>query len=110
MDSRLKIVTQIPLAELWRPDGCVVGSRVGALSISEITDMLKGNSVEFVLADVGEGLQWIPSTDRFNFWKQEAKPHLAEPNSRLKLNAFPGAYCYLASLWEGDVVLLERYH
>jgi hypothetical protein len=53
--------------------------------------------------------------DCYDFWKSEAKPHLAEPTSRAALSGFPDGYCYFASQWENEsvavpIVLLEKHH
>jgi hypothetical protein len=115
MDPQLRKVTQIPLNELWLPAGSVIGPRIRALNRSEISELLRQNGVEFVVANVGEQLQWISAQDCFDFWKNKVKAHLAESTSRIDLDAFPGAYCYTASQWEGEkggtpIVLLERHH
>jgi hypothetical protein len=85
------------------------------LSRSDILELLRTGGVEFVVADVGELLQWVDSHDCFNFWKDEVKPHLVEADSRIELDKFAGGYCYMASEWEDDeigssIVLLERHH
>ena len=115
MDSKLRKVTKIPLEKLWRPNGSVIGQRILMLSRGEISELLKNSQVEFVVADVDHHLQWVAAQDCFYFWKTEVKPHLAEADSRIDLDSFPGAYCYTASQWKGEnagvsIVLLERHH
>jgi hypothetical protein len=56
--------------------------------------------VQFVVVDVGVAPRWIPASECFEFWKNEAKPHLAG-DTKVDLNEFHGGYCYFASQWEG---------
>jgi len=70
--------------------------------------------VQFVIADVGAALRWIPTTECLEFWKDEAKTHLST-ETRAVLDGFPDAYFYLASQWEGPqfeapVIVMERHH
>jgi hypothetical protein len=115
MDSKLRLVTRIPLEELWRADGAYVGRRVRTLDSADVAELLRRGEVEFVVADVGKPLQWIAVNDCFSFWKNEVKPHLAGPDMKLRLDEFPGQYCYRASQWEialsaTPVFLLEKHH
>src|SRR5579871_6608270 len=100
MDLRLRKVVRIPLDELWRVDGKVIGSRERTLGSSKISSLLRKGPIEFVIADVGEPLIWIAVEDCFDFWKAEVKPHLAEANSQIAIEAFPDMYCYIASQWK----------
>src|SRR5689334_6966351 len=97
MDTALKVVTQIPLPELWRDDGFTTTSRVRWLTSDDITSLLRAGRVRFVVADVGASPRWIPLSECYDFWKTEAQPHLAAPKSRASLDDFPGGYCYFAS-------------
>lgn len=115
MDAALRRVTRLPLEELWRPNGMPVGLRLRVLKSNEISQLLRENPVEFVVADVGQQLRWITPRDCYDFWKTEVKLHLAEIGSPILLDTFPNAYCYTASEWDsGDtgipVILLERHH
>jgi hypothetical protein len=70
--------------------------------------------VRFVVADVGKPLEWIPNNQRYDFWKDEVKAHLAAPESKAFLEEFPDEYCYFASEWnsyDGDtIILLSKAH
>jgi hypothetical protein len=70
--------------------------------------------VRFVIADVGEALVWVPNNESYDFWKEEVKPHLAAPESRVHLEEFPDNYCYFASEWksyEGEtIIVLSKAH
>ena len=70
--------------------------------------------MQFVVADLGFALRWIPTNECFHFWKHEAKTHLAT-GTRVVLDDFPGGYFYFASHWEGPeseapIVVMERHH
>ena len=114
MDEKLKIITRLPLRELWRENEFKTNSRGRSLTRDAIIGLLRAGPVQFVVADVGSPPQWIPLRDCHRFWKDEVKSHLAVA-SKVRLNEFPGSYCYFASQWHGDVeataiVLLERHH
>ena len=113
MNTALKIITRLPLKELWRDDGFTTTTRSRSLSTEDITVLLRAGNVQFVVADVGIALRWIPSGECFDFWKAEAKIHIAAPDERVVLDDFPSSYCYFASEWIGGavpIVVLEKYH
>lgn len=115
MDPSLKVVTAMPLHELWRSDGSPIEPRGLLLSRKNIRELLRLGPIEFVIADAGLALQWIPISDCYKFWRAMVKPHLAEPDSKARLEEFPDQYCYFASQWrepnsKTPIVLLERYH
>ena len=113
MDAKLRIVTQLPLRELWRNDGLSITARGRSLTHDDVREFLASGPVQFVVADVGVAPRWITASECFDFWKNEAKPHLASAEKAF-LKEFPGGYCYLASQWEGEttalIVLLEKHH
>src|SRR6266404_9389569 len=102
MNPELRIVTQMPLHELWNDHGVVRADMVRYLSSSDIIELLREGSVRFVIADVGHRLQWVSPTVSYDFWKSEAKMHIAEPNIKLSLEDFPDEYCYFATEWRAD--------
>ncbi len=113
MDANLRVVTQLPLRELWRGDGFSTTARGKSLTHDDVRECLASGPVQFVIVDVGRAPRWIPTSECFDFWKQEAKPHLAS-GVKASVDQFPGAYCYFASKWEGEttepIVLLEKSH
>jgi len=113
MDAHLRVVVQMPVRELWREDGFSTSTRKKSLSFHDIREFLASGTVQFVIADVGVALRWIPEGECFDFWKHEARLHLAS-DTKAALNEFPGGYCYFASQWEGEttapLVLLEKSH
>src|SRR5215510_2871202 len=114
MDISLRIITRLPLEELWRDDGFATTARLRQLVASDIRDMLRVGQVQFVVADVAAKPWWVDSRNCFSFWKNEVKPHLAE-DPKIILEAFPDEYCYFASQWghkdgEPPIVVLEKHH
>jgi hypothetical protein len=113
MDAYLRVVTQLPLCELWRDDGFSTTTRGKSLTFDDVRDFLGSGTVQFVVADVGVAPRWIPASECFDFWKDEVKPHLAS-GTKAALDGFPGWYCYFASQWEegttAAIVLLEKHH
>jgi hypothetical protein len=114
MNTALKIVTKLPLEELWRSDGFSTASRIRWLCAEEIAALLHLGRVQFVVAEVGASLTWIPLAGCYEFWKREAQTHLAAPDARVSLDDYPGGYCYLASEWssrgESPIIVLEKHH
>jgi hypothetical protein len=115
MNAALKIVTRLPLQELWRNDGFATTSQIRSLKAEEIVGLLRVGRVQFVIADVGTLPQWITPAEGYDFWKSEAEPHFADPELRVNLDKFPGGYCYFASEWSSDdktipVVVCEKHH
>ena len=102
MDAKLKIVTHLPLRDLWRDNGLTTNARGRSFTKDDITDLLRTGLVQFVIADVGAPLQWIQLHDCHRFWKNEVRPHLAA-DSKAILDEFPGSSCYFASLWDDRV-------
>jgi hypothetical protein len=116
MKPAQRIVTKLPLTELWNADGSVAAAqRVRPLAEADIRAMLQQRRVTFVVANVGDGLLWVEPEPSFEFWKQEVKPHLVDPASgAFHLDDFPSGYAYTAWLWDGaengPIVVLEKQH
>ena len=115
MDNALRIVTCLPLQELWWPDGFANTKRIRALGEYEIKSLLSSGPVQFVTLDVGSSPQWTRLGDSHEYWKREVKPHLAEIESRAPHSQYPNDYCYFASQWESRgpdvrIVVLEKHH
>jgi hypothetical protein len=114
MDQSVRIVTNLPLRELWGANGFITTSRSRSLSEEDISALLRVGPVEFVVVDVGLAPRWIHLEDSHRFWKTEVKPHLAA-DAKAVLADFPHDYCYFASQWDGGesappVVVLEKSH
>jgi hypothetical protein len=114
MDAKLRIITHLPLAELWRDDGLATSERERSLTDAGVRQLLKLGPVQFVVADLGGAPQWIPERECLAFWNNEVRPHLASDRI-VRLDEFPGAYCYFAFQWEprtpeAPIVVLEKQH
>lgn len=113
MKPELRIVTKLPLSELWDETGPLLANRVRYLGLGEIKELLRGGSVRFVVADCGHHLKWEPRGGTFAFWKGICD-QIAAPEKPIFLDHFRGSEAYIASLWqsnEGDhLILLERHH
>lgn len=114
MDPARRIINRLPLDELWNDQGTIAATRGRDLSRKEIRDLLRAAPAQFVVADVGSPLRWIPVSACYDVWKTELQAHLADPGSEFRLEQFPGDYCYVASGWKlaagGAVVVLETFH
>jgi hypothetical protein len=114
MDPSQRIVTSMPLVELWDESGPVPAARKRDLGVTELRDMLRGGAVRFVVADAGSPLRWLTDEDRFSFWKSEVRPHLANPGQGAWHETFPDSYCYFGSEWadgsDVPIVVLEKSH
>jgi hypothetical protein len=108
-----RIVTKIPLTELWDESGTLTGQRVRYLDVSNLTELLRAGPVQFLVAEAGLKLRWIPTQQRFEFWKT-VRPQIADPVKRIYLKQFPNETAYIASEWAGRtgecLILLERHH
>jgi hypothetical protein len=117
LDSRTRIVSTIPINDLWDDQGAISARKVSLVGKAHIQKLLRSGQVRFVLADIGKPLEWIEPNAQYSFWKNELSPHLAEPSSAehgVSLDEWPDGYCYFASEWrladECVVIVAERYH
>ncbi len=114
MNPAKRIITELPLRELWDENGPISATCSRDLSAAGLRELLRQGPVRFVVADIGSKPSWVPETDCFDFWKREVQPHLAEPNSQTDLEQFPGGYCYFVAEWEdtgrATIVVLQRSH
>jgi len=110
-----RIVTKLPLAELWDGEGTLMGGRICPLGQNSLAELVRTGPVLFVVADCGTHLEWKPMQERFAFWKaiqsQIADP---DPHHPIRLEQFPNETAYTVSKWRGRngecVVLLEKHH
>jgi hypothetical protein len=114
LDIAHKIVTRLPLQELWREEGFTTTLRSRSVTKDDVTDLLRVGPVQFVVIDVGFSPVWIAPSDCYEFWKSEAKSHIAS-ESRAALADFPEDYCYFASQWNDGktgepIIVLEKHH
>ena len=109
-----RIVTSMPLKELWNESGKIQAVRTRYLPRKELVEFLKEHPVEFVVANPGHKLRWIPKSECWEYWKNEFKPHIIESFDKIYLDEYPNGLGYGASEWQGEIqtpiILLEAYH
>ena len=113
MDITQRIVTRLPLQELWNDQGSSSKHRIRDLSLDDLQVMLSSGTVQFVVVNVGHRPQWLSKKDCYRLWKSTIRPHLAEPTSKVFLEDFLGEYYYRAFEWLFDsenIVVLEEQH
>ena len=114
MDAAHRVVTQMPLIELWSGEG-VLDARPAESAGEVDIDQLLRNGSTFAVADVGKPLKWTSEAERFAFWKAEVKDRLVSPGTQsFRLDDYEGGYCYTATVWRGagsaPIILLEMHH
>jgi len=91
----------------------LLAERIRHLDLPLIRELLQKGPVQFIVANCGVKLNWIPLQDRFVFW-QSAVPHIADPLKPIRLDQFPDETAYIASEWRGTdgecLILLETNH
>lgn len=112
-----RVVTRLPLTEIWDTRGDLPLQRKRTVGLKQVTDLLRCERVRFVVADCGKVLRWMPPDDGYRFWKEDVKQHLVEPDAAEKgfrPENWPGQYCFVGTEWgeiDGEtVVLLEIHH
>jgi hypothetical protein len=108
-----KMVITMPMKEIWSADVTLPSKRLRQVGLNAIQSMLKMVPLQFLVADIGHPLRWIPPSETFSFWKKEVRPHLIDPTAaKWILKDFPGEYVYVASEWSEPphLILLEKYH
>ena len=115
MQNNLKVVTSIPLSEVWDEHGRLIAQRLRHLAQEDLRQLVQAQAVRFAVANIGHPLRWVPDEETQAFWKLEVRPHLvAEPDRPFDIYRFPEGYCYVASEWRTSdgtqsVVVLERH-
>ena len=68
MGSSARIVTQIPLNELWTPSQVLETNRIRLIRKNDLIGILRQTPVEFVVANIGYSLNWVPIDQCYPFW------------------------------------------
>jgi hypothetical protein len=113
MRPDLRIVAKMPLTELWDEKGPIPSQRIRQLDEDLIRGLMAIGQVQFIVSDFGAKLDWIPISERFEFWKT-IRSQVAAPSEPIRLKQFPNQTAYVASEWRGNtgqcLVLLESHH
>jgi hypothetical protein len=113
-----RVVTTMPLTEIWDSAGPIPARRGPRIGDPEIRALLQRvGPVQFVVADaVGAPLRWVPVAETRAFWRFEVRPRIVLADAvRFDCDSYPGRYCYVATAWTRDapdslpLVLLERH-
>ena len=108
-----RIVTKLPLTELWDETGALPGERIRHLDGNLIRGLMGTGQVQFIVANCGAMLNWIPMQERFEFWKA-IRPQVADAGRPILIERFPNQTAYIASEWRGRtgecLILLETHH
>ncbi len=65
VDAKLRIVTHLPLRELWRDDAFLTAARGRSLTKEDVHRFPGSGPVQFVVVDVGAAPRCIPLKDCF---------------------------------------------
>jgi len=69
--------------------------------------------VQFIVANCGAKLNWIPMQERFEFWKA-IRPQVTDALRPIYIERLPNQTVYTASEWHGRtgelLILLETHH
>ena len=113
MRPEKRIVTKMPLTEIWDDAGAITGERIRYIDQNNVRELVRSCAVQFVVVEPGLKLDWIPIEKRFAFWKR-VQPQIANRDKPLQRAEFPHEFFYIASEWRGRaaecLVLLERHH
>jgi hypothetical protein len=108
-----RVVTKLPLTGLWDETGALHGERIRHLDQNLIRELMGAGQVQFIVANCGAKLNWIPMQERFEFWKA-VRPQVADALRPIYLERFPNQTAYIASEWRGRtgecLILLETHH
>jgi hypothetical protein len=75
VDYARRRVVEVPVRELWNDTRLVPAERTrDELTETEIRELLRTGAVQFVHAEFVGPLRWVPSEERFDFWKQAVQP------------------------------------
>jgi hypothetical protein len=120
MKPEQRIVTQLPLRELWTSRGLLAAERGRALGASELAVLLQERPMQegtrFVVADVGHPLQWLGAEAFLEFWRYEARCRIVDPGQAgFRLEDYRGHYCFTVHEWraegvEAPILVFERHH
>ena len=113
MDPSLRIVTKIPLEDLWTDGGALAATRGRLLSLAEVKEILRSEGASFAIGEVGLPLRWFARDQFLDLWPEEIRPRLADPPGPWSLSSFRDERFYVASCWQGEagqILLFEMHH
>jgi len=110
-----RIVTALPLEEVWGADGLLPLHPGEHLDRSAVEVLLRRDPVQFVVASVGATLEWVPLEESRQFWRGDAAERLVGPRETGRSDDFTESYFFRAQSWLDDagtvaLVVLEKNH
>jgi hypothetical protein len=112
MNPAQRVVTSLPLAELWTAAGPMRAVRLENIGADQVRDLVRGGVRTFVVANVGAPLEWMSDFTALQFWKR-SRTSIASPNQRWFLDNYPDRQLLAASRWEtpsGDPIIVFELH
>jgi hypothetical protein len=110
MDPAKRIITSLPLEELWNAAGPVSAERIRYLDRVAIADLLRLGGARFLVAHLGAAPEWVAPDQTFAVWR-ELREKVVAPDSRPEND---GELRYWASEWadegSGPLVVFESFH
>lgn len=109
-----KQVVKMPMDQLWTDAELLPAIRKENLITAQVRDLLRKGPIQFVIANCGDKLVWVPINTCYDFFKSELSTHLVDNPDYIYLDEYKGAYAYSASRWICPsfpvIVLLEKLH
>src|SRR5690349_56011 len=100
MHPKNRVVTHTPLTELWDDASPLLAKRNRTLNRDDLRLLLQAGAVQFVVAEPGLPLHWVPEAECHIFWKADVRPHLVnEPERPFDIYQYPHGYAYIATEW-----------
>src|SRR5690349_6683877 len=97
-----RIVTKLPLDELWTDSVVLSFKRKNYLTEHQVLECLLSGKVSSVIADGGQKLSWVTPDNALKVFKAEIRHHIANDPDVIHLKQFEGEWCYLASWWADE--------
>ena len=114
MTQAQRIVTKIPLDELWNDSAMLAYERQEYLTERQVQDLVFKGDIAVAEASCGLKLSWVSPNSALEFFKKKVKGHIVDDTDRIILTDYEDEWCYLASVWVDangqKVILLETYH
>ena len=101
MEPYKRVVTRMPLAELWRHDGVPVpAKRVRWLVSDEVHDLLRHRpDLDLVVVRGAHPLEWLYGDEKWAFWKEQLKDRIADPEGPIYREDWEDEVFFLVSEW-----------
>jgi hypothetical protein len=66
VDPKLRVVTRLPLQELWNDNGVIVARRTRELSADDVREALR-TGARAAVANIGDPLRWLQGRELFDW-------------------------------------------